>query len=198
MKGLSGLVLNYWRMRTVLLVFFLLGSAGFAGAETNAPAVLQLQLPEGSNSGEIQGRLEEGQTIALDWAARSSVAAFPATRFEMFSGNHVLYRFPMPAACKLKITLTPSDGEPINLYALRQGVGETAAPPNVTSAISGEASYPIYAHTGPGSVVRSSDGGVRTIEFVSIDEPYSILVGVAGAEGLAEGSYALRFDLEFR
>lgn len=157
--------------------------------------VTPLTLPTGQTTGEITGNLQDGQKIPLDWAATSSVALFPGTRFEMFNGNHVFYRIPLPAASKIEITLTPQQGKLINLYALRQGPEETAAPPNITSAISSEAKYPTYANLGGGKKASNPDSGVRKIEFISIDRPYSILIGVAGAQGLTEGDYKLHINV---
>lgn len=154
-------------------------------------SVTPLTLPAGSQSGEVTGNISSGQKISLDWAAQSSVAAFPSTRFEMFDGNHVFYRISLPAGSEMTITLTPEKGKLINLYALRQGVGETSVPPHVSSAISAEASYPLYANVGNGRKVSNADNGVRKVEFMSVGSPYSILIGVAGAQGARDGEYKL-------
>ena len=145
--------------------------------------------------GETVGNIKTGKKIELSWAELSSVAAFPGTRFEMFNGNHVLYRTSLPAGSKIVITLTPEAGKLINLYALRQGINETAVPPAITSAISAEASYPIYANTGDGRRISNPDDGTRKIEFISVGNPYGILIGVAGAENLAEGGYKLQVQV---
>ena len=166
-----------------------------------APAGLKvtpLNMPAGSNSGQIEGDIKAGGTMDLRWAERSSVACFPGTRFEMFNGNHVLYRITMPARSRLTIGLVPKNGAAINLYALRQGAAETATPPNISSAISCEASYPIYANLPTGRTVRNADDGNRKIEFISVGSPYSILIGVAGAKGLKEGGFTLGVKIESR
>lgn len=134
----------------------------------------------------------------LNWAAQSSVAAFPGTRFEMFNGHHVLYRIALPAASQITITLTPEKGKLINLYALRLGTDDASLPPNISRAISAEASYPRYANLGGGRKVSDPDNGVRKIEFMSIDRPYSIVIGVAGAQGLSEGDYKLSINFSGR
>jgi hypothetical protein len=166
------------------------------GAE-RGPAVTPLRLPA-SNAGQIEGNIKDGKTIPLTWAERSSVACFPGTRFEMFNGNHVFYRVAMPAGSRLTVTLTPKDGKLINLYALRQGANEAAAPPAISSAISCEAKYPIYANLGGGRTVKNKDDGTRKIEFISVGSPYSILIGVAGANGLADGDFTLGVKIEAR
>ena len=47
---------------------------------------------------EVTGNLSEGAPIHdLSWAWNSSVACFPATEQEHFTGHHVLYTFPSNA-----------------------------------------------------------------------------------------------------
>lgn len=148
---------------------------------------------------QVEGSLAHGQKIPLEWAESSAVACFPATRFEQFDGHHVFYRIAMPAASKMQIILTPKAGAKINLYALRQpAAGQQPVPPNVSSAISAEASYPMYARKAGGKIVTNADDGVRKVEFISIDQPYSILVGVAGAQGLSQGEFTLSVSLQSR
>ena len=173
-------------------------SVGQGPGLDRGPAVTPLTLPANSNSGQIEGNIKAGKTIPLTWAERSSVACFPGTRFEMFNGNHVLYRVAMPAASRLTIALIPKDGKLINLYALRQGANEAAAPPAISSAISCEAKYPIYANVGGGRRVTNKDDRTRKIEFISVGSPYSILIGVAGANGLTEGDFTLGVKVEGR
>ncbi len=161
--------------------------------------VTPLQLPEGSMVGEIKGNLSSGVKIPMKWAEQSSVALVPATRFEQFDGNQVLYRITMPAASVIKIRMTPQSGKKINLYALRQSAqGEPQVPPNVTSAISSEASYPIYANMGGGRRVQNPDKGYREVEFMSVNRPYSILIGVAGGEGEVDGEFTLNIEIKGR
>ncbi len=185
-------------MKKLAYLILALCLSTLALADTTATKVTPLNLPAGQSAGEITGSIKDGQKIPLDWAASSSVALFPGTRFEMFNGNHVFYRIAMPAGSKIEITLTPEKGKLINLYALRQGPEETAAPPNITSTISSEAKYPRYANLGGGRKASDPDNGIRKIEFISIDRPYSILIGVAGAQGLTEGDYKLHINITGR
>ena len=158
-----------------------------------------LQLPEGYNAGQVTGNLKDGtQLVSLRWAENSSVACFPGTRFEMFNGNHVFYRITLPAASVMTIVVIPKNGKAINLYALRQGMRQQQVPPDVTSAISCEAKYPIYANLTSGRRVTNKDDGTRKIEYMSISNPYSILIGVAGANGLTEGDFDLKIEIKSR
>jgi hypothetical protein len=182
----------------ITLTILFMGISIFAQAPEAGPKVTPLTLPANVNSGQVDGNIKDGKTIALGWAERSSVACFPGTRFEMFNGNHVLYRVAMPAGSRITVTLTPKDGAAVNLYALRQGAAERTAPPSITSAISCEAKYPIYANLPTGRTVANKDDGTRKIEFISVGAPYSILIGVAGAKGLKEGAFSLGVKIEGR
>ena len=184
-------------MRLCILVFFLASLVQMGIAEE--VKVIPLQLPANSKSGEIKGNINAGQKIPMRWAESSSVALVPGTRFEQFDGNQVFYRIELPAASQIKVRMTPQAGKKINLYALRQSVqGVQEVPPNVTSAISSEASYPIYANTGGGKRVQNKDKGYREVEFMSVDRPYSILIGVSGAEGETEGEFTLNIEISGR
>ena len=179
----------------VLVFSFLLISYGLAQEVKVTP----LNLPQGSNLGEITGNINEGVKIPMKWAESSSVALVPGTRFEQFDGNQVFYRINMPAASTINIKMKPQDGKKINLYALRQSLtGTQQVPPNVTSAISSEASYPIYANMGGGRRVQNKDKGYREVEFDSVNRGYSILIGVSGAEGETEGAFPLRIEIKSR
>ncbi|QQS42662.1 MAG: hypothetical protein IPM63_06950 [Acidobacteriota bacterium] len=186
----------------VLFAAVFLCPAVFAqGAATgnDKVTVTNIQMPANSDTGQISGDLSDGSKLSsLRWAESSSVACFPGTRFEQFNGSHVFYRVTLPAASSMKITLKPEEGKKINLYALRQSArGEQPVPPNVSSAISCEASYPIYANVSPTRRVQNEDKG-RSVEYISVGSPYSILIGVAGAEGLTEGSFDLIIEIKSR
>ncbi len=160
--------------------------------------VKDISLPEGYDAGSVSGNLSDGSKLSsLRWAESSSVACFPGTRFEMFNGNHVFYRITLPAASVIKIELTPKNDAKINLYALRQGMNSQTVPPDVTSAVSCEASYPIYANTAGGRRIQNKDTG-RKVEYISVNSAYSILIGVAGANGLSEGDFDLKVEIKSR
>lgn len=168
---------------------------------TSTIKVTPLTLPANSTVREVTGNINAGQILSsLRWAEQSNVACFPGTRFEMFTGNHVFYRIAMPAASSLKVTVTPKDNAQISLYALRQGTRPTdqGVPPNVSAAISCEASYPIYANLPGGKTVRNKDNGTRSIEYISVGSAYSILIGVAGANASTEGQFTMNIELKSR
>lgn len=186
-----------------LLILVALCAVAVSAQDKNASeqtvTVTALNLPEGQTAGQVTGNLKDGQKLSsLRWAERSSVACFPGTRFEMFNGNHVLYRMTMPAASEMTIVVEPKDGKAINLYALRQGMRRQQNPPDITSSISCEASYPIYANVSKTRRVKNKDDGTRRVEYISVNSPYSILIGIAGAEGLTEGDFTLKVEIKAR
>lgn len=180
-------------MKRILLSFFLLiGMAQFSFAQEFEVIDLELANPAG---GIIIGDLSKGATMPIRWAADSQMACFPATRFYEFKGNHILYRIQMPAYSELKITVTPkSKRRRINVYALRLGINNYGSLPGLTSAISCEASYPIYAGT-PNIKAPSKP---QSVEYISVNKPYNILIGVAGAEGVLDGEYKLEVEIKSR
>ena len=192
-------------MKSIIsLVFLILISAGTVFSQTDGNKTIKvtpLTLPANSTAGEITGNIKDGQILStLRWAEQSNVACFPGTRFEMFDGNHVFYRITLPAASSMSVTVTPKNNAQISLYALRQGnaPADQTVPPNVKSAISCEASYPIYANLGGGRTVRNKDDGTRKVEYISVGSPFSILIGVAGAKGATDGEFSLKVEIKPR
>jgi hypothetical protein len=184
------------RILSVAVVLSTLVSAQLgAKADDAGASVTAIAVGSASKPSSVEGNIKSGKKIALGWAELSNVACFPGTRFEQFDGNHVFYRVPMAANSSLKITVTPKDSAKINLYALRQSSsGKQPVPPNITEAISAEASYPKYAKVGGKKKIENKDDGIRKVEFTSVESPYSILIGVAGANGLTEGSFKLNVE----
>ena len=180
-------------MKNTFLVFLLLFSLlSWTNAQEFEVINLKLSDPTG---GIINGNLSKGATMPLRWAADSQMACFPATRFYEFKGHHVLYRIQMPAYAELKITVTPKDSEKrINIYALRLGANNYGSLPGLTSAISCEASYPVYAGT-PNTHAPSE---AQSVEYISVNKPYNILIGVAGAAGMLDGEYELKIEIKSR
>lgn len=190
-------------MKSTIKLFFILVilSVSVFSQTDQKPTVKQLSLAANSTVAEVTGKIDYGQILSsLRWAEQSNVACFPGTRFEMFTGNHVFYRITLPSASAMTITVTPKKNAQINLYALRQGMNavDQTVPPNVRSAISCEASYPIYANMPGGRVARNKDNGVRKVEYISVGSPFSILIGVAGAKGLTSGDFDLKVEIKTR
>lgn len=137
------------------------------------------------------GDLKDGKPMPLEWAQNSAVACFPGTRFFEFQGNHVLYRVDMPKASDMKITVTALDKKDrINLYALRLPEGDTSTPPDIARSISCESAYQLYA----GKPNLNKANKAKSVEYMSIHRPYSILIGVAGSKDVLEGQFELKVE----
>jgi len=137
----------------------------------------------------VQGKLDLGTTVDLAWAARSSVACFPATQNDRFSGNHVLFSVDLPARSEIVISATPgSPSQALSLYGYTVAAADTTTiPPNVSSSVACEASY---------ATTTAATYSARSIKLVATTTPYKVYVGVAGASATKTGNFSLSFDLK--
>lgn len=138
------------------------------------------------------GNLDEGTKIYdLSWAANSSVACFPVTQNTKFNGNHVLYVTEIPKYSKMKMTVIPDDPKAnMSIYAYQDGTTSDAYPPSVSSCVSCEAEHKWdYPKKG------KTQDHTRTVEVNALNNPYRVVIGVAGADGLSEGGYTLKIEV---
>ncbi len=139
---------------------------------------------------EVKGNLSAGKTISLPWAAKSSVACFPATEFDNFKGNHVFYGLQLPKESVVTITAVPDDPKTdINLYALQLGATDfSRVPPNIPSATTCEASYDQKTDSNPGVTEK--------VTLNATTNPYNVVIGVAGPKGVLTGGFTLKVELK--
>lgn len=154
-------------------------AAGVTGIEAKAGAVV-----------EVKGNLSSGKAIPLTWAAKSSVACFPATEFDNFKGNHVFYGLQLPKESVVTITAVPDDPKTdVNLYAYSIGATDFGRiPPNVATATSCEASYDQKTDSNPGVTEK--------VTLNATTNPYNVIVGVAGPKGVTAGGFTLKVELK--
>jgi len=157
-----------------------LKTAGPAVADTGAPPIRTLTAKAGKTV-QVNGSIDGGKVIPLDWAARSSMACWPATRNAHYDGKHVLYKTHLPPKSTMTIELAPGANDDLSLYAYSGGGG--ALPPSVSSVVSCEASN----NTGRNKAEK--------VELRAIANGYDVVIGVAGARKAAKGSFALRVSL---
>ncbi|RMG94713.1 MAG: hypothetical protein D6705_15485 [Deltaproteobacteria bacterium] len=138
---------------------------------------------------KVRGNLARGKKIDLGWADDSSVACFPATRNEMFTGNHVFFAFSLPAHSTVEIRAVPAGRDvDVSLYAYSIGSTDfSRLPPNVTSVVSCEASYEPMGRANPGATEK--------VTLNAVNNPYNVVVAVAGAKGAVKGKFRLEVDL---
>lgn len=177
-------------MKALLFTFsiFLLGF--YSNAQTNDDCH-EVTFLESKSQIIVKGNLKDGCTMPLKWAEKSSVACFPGTRFNEFKGNHILYNVELPAQSNMTITVSPKSKKRINLYAVRTGINSSDAPPNLSRAISCESAYPIYA----GKTNYKKPTKPQSVEYMSINKSYNIVIGVAGAIDVTEGDFELKIEI---
>ncbi len=173
------------------IFFFLLVPFLFSNKQ---PPLTPVKLePQKGKIFQTTGNLNQGQKLNdLSWAWNSSVACFPATQSQKFTGKHVLYEFVLPAYSEVEIRLIPADRKAnFSLYAYEIGVNSEAVVPNLPSCIRCEADYK-WDRPWRGKV---QDHTRLVKNILAINRPYKVIIGVAGAEGLAEGEY--RLEIKF-
>ena len=137
-----------------------------------------------------RGDLSEGTIIYdLSWASKSSVACFPATQNMKFNGNHILFLTEMPRRSKMTITLIPDD-ENANMSLYAYSAGSYKIVPDLTSCVSCEADHKWdYPKRG------KTQDHTRSVMLNGIN-PYKVVIGVAGANGLKEGTFIIQIKVE--
>ena len=103
----------------------------------------------------------------------------------------MLYQIDLPKNSTIDIYLTPKNSsDNIALYGYSKGAGSKTIPPNVTSCVSCE------ADPSANSGMNAPSPGNRHIYLNAINNPYSIIIGVAGVEGLTSGEYTIQIDIQ--
>jgi hypothetical protein len=132
-----------------------------------------------------KGDLSEGVPIHdLSWAWSSQNACFVAPRASSFNGNHLLYLTELPPNTELTITLQAEDEQSdLSLYAYSHAGSEYKLVPGLTSCVSCEADFAFGLAKG-----KSPS---RTVSLRAVNNPYKVVIGVAGAQSLDKGSFTL-------
>ncbi len=143
-----------------------------------------------------KGDLSEGALMPdLSWAWNSSVACFPATQKQKFTGNHVLYTLDLPKYSEMEVTVIPDDPTAnFSVYAYEIGLNTNRLVPNLPSCIRCEAAHKWdRPHRG-----KTQDHTRVVSNLVAINRSYQVIIGVVGAEGLLEGGYSLQIEIKAR
>ncbi|MFK8045573.1 MAG: hypothetical protein AB8B72_08760 [Crocinitomicaceae bacterium] len=168
------------------LAFFAFSSLLFIGCNKDDSKNGLTELPDGDQT--ITGNLSNGEILSdLSWAWNSSMACFVEPGKSWYEGNHVFYQIDLPEKSTIEIYLTATNpADDIAVYAYSKGAGDRTIPPNVTSSVSCEAS--------PSN--STAINGEKYLYLNAVNNPYSIIIGVAGATGLTSGEYTLKIDIE--
>jgi hypothetical protein len=129
--------------------------------------------------------LESGSKLDLAWAQQSAVACFPANQDALFTGPHRFFVLQQGADQALNVRVEPEPGVDVSLYTLQQSTESFVVPPETVSAVSCDTSL----NAGPGDEEMLSLWGPNN--------PYNVIVGVAGVREQAEGRYLLRVTAGF-
>jgi hypothetical protein len=126
------------------------------------------------------------------WAWNSQNACFPATQKSKFTGNHVFYSVQLPPRSILTITVEPDKkGTNLSIYGYQIAANKLVLPEDLTSCTTCEADHKWdYPKRG------KTQGDERTITFNATTNSYNVVFGVAGAEGLKEGSFKVHITLK--
>lgn len=163
-----------------------------AAAEPTAPTGMRSQtIPTVSGqTATVNSRLDGGYILPLDWANTSQLACFPSHHNPAFRGKHVFFRAALPANSQMKIVVRPARPDlDLSIYGIRLSANDaTTMPPNIHAGVC-DASY----------ASRGGDPGVEeTLDFIAIQNPYTILIGVAGPEGVTSGDFTISVELKPR
>ena len=138
----------------------------------------------------VSGNLSDGFRMStLAWAWNSSVACFPKTEEEHFTGHHVLFTFDLPPYTEMTIQMIPDNPDhDMSLYAYEVGTVNTGnTVPHLTRCVRCEAD-----HRWDRPRVGKVQDHKRTVKnILALRNPYQVVVGVAGASTLSEGSFTL-------
>ena len=164
-----------------------------AGVPNTGPPPIKLVRAKHNQTTTIRGDIRGGKIIPLDWASRSGTACWPATRNVHYNGNHVLYRLEMPPYSEMKVELKPKPGVDLSLYGYQTGRRVTL-PPNGASHLC-EASA---LHGVRNIRTTANPGQPERIKLVALKNPYTVIIGVAGAQKARAGAFELKIDLAVR
>lgn len=169
----------------------------YAYAQQPAPTTFRSIESQANQTVRVTGDISTGETIAdLSFAWSSSVACFPATQRQKFTGKQVLYTTILPSYSEMEVKVIPANKKDnLSIYAYQTGLGEVsdiAYPPS--SCVRCEVD-----HKWDRRWVGKTQDHTRTAkDLVAIRNPYRVVIGVVGAEGLAEGAYTLEVSLKTR
>lgn len=146
---------------------------------------------------ELGGDLAKGKKMEdLSWAWDSGNACFPAIRKDKFTGRHVLYYTDLPRYSEMEITLIPNDENAnMSLYAYEVGkVNSQNTVPELPQCVRCESDFKWeFKRRG-----KTQDHTRKVRNLVALNNPYQVVIGVAGANRLERGGYKLRIRIKKR
>lgn len=143
------------------------------------------------------GNLSEGIFLEdLSWAWNSSNACFPETQKTKFTGKHIFFTGIIPKYSEMKVTVVPKDpSQNFSIYAYEIGVNSNDLVPNLPRCIRCEADHKRERNF---SGKAPQDHTRIVTDLVAINNPYRVVIGVTGADGLADGEFTLVVETKTR
>lgn len=130
--------------------------------------------------------LSSGVEIDLDWAT-GGMGCWPGTENVNFDGSHVHDERSQAEDTDAWVRAVPETGVDISLYLIKAGTQSTDYPPDLNSSVSCDTSYDRENDGNPGvSEAAKALGG---------NNPYRLVIGVAGANGTTDGSFEVQLWL---
>jgi len=126
--------------------------------------------------------LSTGESLDLAWAQQSAVACFPANQDDLFSGLHRFFSVQQAADQGLAIVLEPESGVDLSLYTVQVSTQFFGVPPDIQTAISCDVS------------LKAGAGEIETLSLWGPNNPYNVIVGVAGVQDQNTGRFLLRIS----
>ena len=178
-------------MKRAFLFFAIIFITAYSYAQF--PEYVKYIESKANNTVSIKGNLSQGKIFNdLSWAWNSSVACFPGTQKEKFTGNHVLFFTKLPRKAIMHITVIPKDkNADFSIYAYSIGTTNYATVPNMHSCVSCEAE-----HKWDYKKIGKTQDHTRSIRLNAINNPYNVVIGVVGANGLRKAAFKLEIKIE--
>lgn len=160
---------------------------GTKGTTAWPSGVNTVTLSGGSATGS--GNLSAGKCTNLDFAWNPANACFPATQATAFQGNHVFYglKDPVPGNKTVTLSVTPSAGVDVQIYAFRQATTSWYVPPFLPSALTCEA------------MATAGAAGKETVTLAasaSSTQSYNVFFAVAGPKGATTGAFTYSVNVQ--
>ncbi len=142
------------------------------------------------------GNLNQGIVLDdLSWAWSSQNACFPETQKQKFTGKHVFFTGIIPKYSEITVTVIPKDPNAnFSVYAYEIGVNSNDLVPNLPRCIRCEADHK-WDRPKRG---KTQDHTRIVSDLVAINNPYRMVIGVTGADGLEEGEFTLVISTKSR
>lgn len=141
----------------------------------------------------VEGSLAPGIKLSdLSWAWRSSTACFVEPQKSKYTGNHVFYVTELPPRSILTVTVKPKNSSAnLSIYGYQIAAGKVVFPDQLTSAVTCEAD-----HKWDRPVRGKTQDDSRTVTFNATTNSYNVVIGVAGADGLSQADFTVKFALK--